>query len=425
MTWTGLFRNEVVNAQRQDTLGTVLIAAPWSRWLLGVIATSLSAAVLLFLFFGHYTRRESVSGQLVPSAGVLNVSAPSAGTVRKIYVKDGQHVKAGDLLVEITTDQSSIAFGDTHIAVEKQLAAQRDRLHADLLDQHAMSDQQALALRAKISLLGAELDRIAEQLAIQQQQMTSNETLLDRIKPLESKGYVSALQIQQQESAVFEAKSQFKALVRQQLDIRQQQDSAKQQLAQLPLDMASKQNETQRQLATVAQSEAQNETERAIVLRAPGEGLVSAVLLKEGQMASTSQPLLSILPDGASLQAQLLVSSRAVGFIEPGNQVVLRYQAFPYQKFGQQYGRIIDISRSALTPAEIAALEGKQSSEPLYRVTVALDSQKIMAYGEMEDVKSGMALDADILMERRRLIEWAFEPLYGIGQRLKGGVDHG
>ena len=273
----------------------------------------------------------------------------------------------------------------------------------------------------------SQLTQIAGQLAIQQKQVDSNQQLLMRIQPLAAKGYVSAVQIQQQETAVLDAQAQYKMLVRQQLDARQQLDVTQQQLAQIPLDDASKRNDTERQLASLTQSMAQNEMQRAVLLRAPRDGVVSTVLLKEGQMVSAGQPLLSILPAGSALQAQLLVPSRAIGFIEPGSRVVLRYQAFPYQKFGQQYGRVTDISRSALSPPDIAALMAQQSQqqESLYRIQVKLDSQQVLAYGKPESVKPGMALEADILMERRRLIEWVFEPLYGMVHHLAGGATHG
>ncbi|MEO5811763.1 MAG: HlyD family efflux transporter periplasmic adaptor subunit, partial [Rhodanobacter sp.] len=283
--------------------------------------------------------------------------------------------------------------------------------------------------RAKTKLLRAQLAQIAGQLAIQRQQVSSNQQMLDRMQPLAAKGYVSGLQIQQQRAASLNAQAQYKTLMRQQLDTQQQIDATQQQLAQLPLDVAGKVNDTQRQIATINQSMAQNEQQRAVVLRAPRAGVVSSVLLKEGQTVNTGQPLLSILPAGSTLQAQLLVPSRAIGFIEPGNHVVMRYRAFAYQKFGQQYGRVTDISRSALSQPDLAALFGAQPSqpqfEPLYRVQVALDSQSVLAYGKQESVKPGMALDADILMDRRRLIEWVFEPLYGMAHHLAGGAGNG
>ncbi|WP_425543704.1 HlyD family efflux transporter periplasmic adaptor subunit [Rhodanobacter caeni] len=148
------------------------------------------------------------------------------------------------------------------------------------------------------------------------------------------------------------------------------------------------------------------------------------MLPKPGQMVSAGQSLLSILPAGSALQAQLLVPSRAIGFIDPGSKVVLRYEAFPYQKFGQQYGEVADVSRGALGASDIAALIGQQSQQPLYRVQVTLDRSFVLAYGRREALKPGMALQADILMDRRRLLGWVFEPLYGMAHHLTGGA-HG
>jgi membrane fusion protein len=59
-----------------------------------------------------------------------------------------------------------------------------------------------------------------------------------------------------------------------------------------------------------------------------------------------------------------------------------------------------------------------QAGEPYYRVVVALDLQSVMAYGKAEPLKPGMLLEADILGERRRLIEWVFEPLYSLNGHL-------
>lgn len=125
------------------------------------------------------------------------------------------------------------------------------------------------------------------------------------------------------------------------------------------------------------------------------------------------------MPGNSRLQADLLVPSRAIGFIAPGDQVMLRYQAYPYQKFGHQRGTVAAISRSALTSNELGALIGNaQQGEPYYRVTVRLAKQAITAYGKPEPLKPGMLLDADILGEKRRLIEWVFEPLYSIQGRV-------
>ena len=84
--------------------------------------------------------------------------------------------------------------------------------------------------------------------------------------------------------------------------------------------------------------------------RRRSSGLVANRLVEPGQAVQAGQPLVSLLPEGSVLQAQLLVPSRAIGFIEEGDRVLLRYQAYPYQKFGHHVGRVVRISRSALGP---------------------------------------------------------------------------
>jgi membrane fusion protein len=93
--------------------------------------------------------------------------------------------------------------------------------------------------------------------------------------------------------------------------------------------------------------------------------------------------------------------------------VLLRYQAYPYQKFGHHVGQVVRISRSALTPERGAASAG---AEPFYRVLVSLARQTVTAYGEEEPLRPGMVLEADILGEHRRLVEWVLEPLYTLGR---------
>ena len=130
----------------------------------------------------------------------------------------------------------------------------------------------------------------------------------------------------------------------------------------------------------------------------------------------------SLLPAGAKLQAQLFAPSSAIGFLRPDQKVQLRYQAFPYQKFGHQSGAVVQVSRSPLQATELAGLPLQAaaggSAEPLYRITVRLDQQSVAAYGQAQALSPGMQLEADVLLDKRRLIEWLFEPVLGIAGRV-------
>lgn len=96
--------------------------------------------------------------------------------------------------------------------------------------------------------------------------------------------------------------------------------------------------------------------------------------------------------------------------------MILRYPAFPYQKFGQKRGRVLEISRSGTAASELTNRLGRTISEPLYRVLVALDQQSVTAYGKVESLRAGMMVDADILLDRRRLV---LEPLFRMQSSLK------
>jgi len=129
------------------------------------------------------------------------------------------------------------------------------------------------------------------------------------------------------------------------------------------------------------------------------------------------------VPKGAVLQAHLYAPSRAIGFVQPGADVLMRYQAYPYEKFGHAHGKVLSVSKTALPGNEIswlgnAASGNPQNNEPLYRVVVQLDAQTIMAYGKEQQLQAGMMLQADILQENRRLYEWVLEPLYSLTGKL-------
>ena len=192
-----------------------------------------------------------------------------------------------------------------------------------------------------------------------------------------------------------------------------------QEIDELPGSRLMQESTLRVDLALLAQDAVENEARGALVVSTPVAGIIANQLVEPGQSVLAGQPILNLLPAGSALEANLLVPSRAIGFIAEGNRVQLRYQAFPYQKFGHQTGIVTRVGRNALSGNELGALaDAVRASGPFYRVTVSLNSQTVMAYGKREALKPGMLLEADVLGERRRLIEWVFEPLYALKGRL-------
>jgi membrane fusion protein len=124
------------------------------------------------------------------------------------------------------------------------------------------------------------------------------------------------------------------------------------------------------------------------------------------------------LPEDAKLEAHLFAPSRSIGFVRSGQPVLLRYPAFPSQKFGSQHAHVVAVSRNALTAGDLGFTPPEGGREALYRIRASLDSQQILAYGKPEALQAGMLVEADILLDRRRLIEWIFDPLLSLTGRL-------
>jgi membrane fusion protein len=415
-----LFRSEVTEQNSHDWLGSVQVATPVSQRMWTIAALTIAAAIVGWLIFGSYTRREHVSGLLVPQAGLIAVTSSSVGIVRSVLVAEGERVNADEPLITLSGEHTSETLGDTGTNISVQLRSQQSELQTDIADTQKLAIQQGADVRNQLRKLNGQLRKIEDQIDIQEQQVQMEQGLLDKITPLLAKGYILLFQVQQERSNLLSAETQAKALQQQHFSIEQQVVSLHDQLDQLPLATAVKLDDLRRQSAQIEQTLEQNEAGRASVVRAPKEGIVSSLLVRPGQAIGMGQSMLAIVPVDSPLEAQLLVPSKSVGFVHPGTQVIMHYQPFPYQKFGLQPGIVRKVSNSALSPSEVATLLGAQPqvTEPQYRVLVNLAAQHIEVYGHDELLKPGMAVDGDLLLDRRHIVEWIFEPLYAAGRRF-------
>jgi membrane fusion protein len=413
-----LFRQEALEANRERVLGAAGIYTPPWRWLMIGVVVALTLSILALLIFGSYTKREQVTGQLVPSSGLPTLVPQVTGTVVRIMVHEGQAVTRDTPLMEISSEVQT-TLGATGTGVHQQLDVQRTRLDNDLSNQPRLDEEERRGLQTRREMLRDQLSQLDLQKTQRARQAGLAERQLDKMRAMHEQDYVSSNQVEEQESTLLDAQARLHDVQRQRLDVQQQLAQIEQQLRELPLKAQLKRNEVERQLADVQRALVENEAHRSVLLRAPQDGTVAALLVKTGQMVTGQQSVITLMPQGSRLEARLMVPSRAIGFVREGGKVVLRYPAYPYQKFGQQFGQISEISRAALSPQEVAMLTGQNTvQEQHYRVDVKLDQQDILAYGRSEALKPGMAVEADILLDHRHLYEWVLEPLLAIGRRV-------
>lgn len=412
-----LFRPEAQAAQSQAWLGAVQLHRPVAlRWLT-LLALGGVVAVGAFLFSNEYTRKARVNGLLVPERGVLRLSVPQSATVLSRPVADGQRVKAGDVLFVLSLD-SADPTGDGLVQTLDE--RERSLRHAQQ-QQRELARAQGQALQARIATLARTVQQADAELKLHAERETLAQQSLGRLEALAKDQFVSSAQVQNKREELLGLQAQRQALARERENLQREALVLQSELLALPLRSEVQQGELARDRAALKAQGLETEARRRLVLRAPSDGLMSTVLAEPGQVVQAGTQLASLLPAQTPLQAHLYAPSSAVGFLRPQQSVLLRYQAFPYQKFGQQEGQVLQVARTPLQASELAQLglpAAMAQGEPMYRITVQLQRQSVPAYGQEQDLSPGMLLEADVLLERRRLIEWIFEPLLSLARRV-------
>ena len=376
-------------------------------------------AIAAFLFVGEYTRKARVTGLLVPDRGLIRLVSPQPATVIESHVSEGRPVKAGDVLYVLSVEQFTPS-GNAQSAVQDSLRARERSLQSANAQQMALERERLSAIDRQIDSMRNELAQMDSEMQLQEQRLVLARQALARLESLRGENFVSAAQVQTKTEEILGLQAQMQSLIRQRAVHQREIGDLSARRREIPLQTQALQGVIERDMAELAQQNAENEARRRVVVRAPQDGVVSGVVAQPGQAVTPTTALATLLPADARLQAHLFAPSSAVGFLRNQQAVQLRYQAFPYQKFGVQTGQVVQVSRSPLQPSELGSVaQGTQQvGEPLYRITVVLDQQSINAYGQAQSLVPGMQLEADVLLDRRRLIEWIFEPVLGVAGRV-------
>lgn len=412
---TPLFRQEALDHQRDPVRGSVLLAAsPRSAWM-AVAAFTVAALLITYAWIGEYTRKAHVQGYLAPNKGLIKVYPQVHGTLVDRRVGEGQRVHKGDVLAVISTERASLSVRAANDATIKLLRERQASLEKELDSRRHLDEVRARRIADQLANLQEEQGQLDAAITTVAKRLQAAEREAQRFETLADDGFVAATQIQQQRDRVLDQQGRLQVLQRDRVALLGRQNDLHSEQTTAKLEGESAQAELRRRIVKLRQELTEYASNSDVVIAAPADGLVSAVLMAPGQQTRPDAPLLSIIPAGAALQAKLLVPSHAIGFIAPRQPVALRYGAFPYQRFGHYHGVVESIAKSLLLPGDAdlpLALK-----EPAYLVTVTLAEQSVRAYGNAFTLRAGMALDADVMLDRRSIIEWIFDPLFSLVQR--------
>ena len=417
---TPLFRTEALEARSPQQAGEiVLIPGVSSRWI-AMAALIVVLILSLLVGLGTYTRRSTVSGQLYPSQGLIRVTAAQPGVVVERQVRDGQLVKQGHVLFVLSGDRAGPDALAYQRGIASQIESRRRSLEDDLRRSAVAERLEQEQLRRRVGSLRAELEQVGRQANQIALRVKGAEDAFRRYEGLFMRGYASRDELLPKEADLNELRGRLQGSRRDALVLDRDLAAADRELEALPTRYASQRSELERAILLAQQEFTEIEARRRVVVAAPADGQVTLLQAEIGQSVDVGRALAHLVPASTSLVARLYAPSRAAGFIRPGEPVLLRFDAFPYQRFGQFSGKVLSVSTAAVTAIDIPGfMPGPElAGQPLFEIAVTLPEQSIGNAGRRLPLQSGMRVEADLLHETRRLYEWILEPLYTARSRV-------
>jgi membrane fusion protein len=412
-----LFRQEAIDAQREKLLGEVSLARPVPLAAFTGVAILFAALLVSFSVWGEYSRRERVDGFLALDSGAARLLAPGAGTITDILAKEGDEVQAGQPLIRLSYERGTASGATSGELVQREISERIIGLEREQQQVRTLGAQQAEILRRKIEDLQRELAQFEIEIKAQQSRLASARNEFQRAEELFNDKFYSESKLIEFRNNVLDQQVKLEGLRRQRAGVERELSATRAELPTIDMKVQTQIDQVKRQISELQQGSVQEEAKRENVIRAPIAGVLTNIAANRGEAVADEAPLAVVVPKGSGLHAQLLVPTRAIGFVQPGQAVVLRYDAFPFQRFGQYGGKVERVSETVWSPGE--RVGPMTVREPVYRVDVRLDSQYIATGGQKLSLRPGMSVNADILQEKRKVWEWVFEPILSLKGRLQ------
>ncbi len=372
-------------------------------------------------------------GRLVPKGQVYKIDPVDSGKITRIAVKEGQAVKAGQVLVEIDTQ---LAVGEIQrlqqmLTADKmqlsQMQALLDRTHLEAETRAAIADADSQAQKAAIAETKAKMSTTQKLLTQLQSDLAAYKARQERLRPFVEQGAIAREQmfeaeqaVRERQRAITESQGELKQglaeanrlqaeLVQKQAEKRTTQLEAQQRTQQLEVEMTqlkAKITETMNLLHSATTKLTQ------YFLRAPVDGFVSSLNVQNiGQVVQPGQTVAQMAPHQVPLVLSAILPNQEAGFVKQGMPVQVKLDAYPYQDYGIVPGKVISISPDAKQDERLG---------PVYTVEVALARNYVTTNNQTIKFKPGQTAVAEIVIRRRRIVDVLLDP---IKQIQKGGIN--
>jgi len=407
--------------------------APLSRAML-IFIVVFAATMITWASIGKMDIVVTAMGKVVPMGKVKVIQPLDTGIVRKIYVRDGQVVRAGEVLIELDSTESSAdhrALNEELLAAEIEVArltAQirnqshilppREGLDEALINKHTRilnnalqaQHQKILTLESEINRGQADMAATASSVARLEDSLRLSKKLFSQKQRLAKSGIITRAELIQAEIDMVNARKSLQTernrlkeaeALHQKAEenIKYTEAEYRHELLTLLSDAEKEQNRLAEQMVKI-----QNRQTNSL-LKAPVDGIVQQLAINTvGGVVTAAQPLMVIVPIDGGLEIEANVLNKDIGFIEPGQPASVKIDAYPFTRHGDLTGSLEWIGQDAVLDNTMG---------PVYPIRVSVDSYELpnVVNGRKGYIAPGMTVTIDVTTGERRVIEFFLGPI--------------
>ncbi|EKG6599427.1 HlyD family secretion protein [Salmonella enterica] len=383
---------------------------------------------MTFVIMGSYTRRVNVSGEITTWPRPVNIYSSVQGFIVKQFVTEGQEIRKGEPVYQIDVSRSTssgVVSDNQRKDIENQIvrianiiSRLEDSKKATLqtLEKQKMQYQEAFERSTAI------VRRAEEGIIIMKNNMNNYRTY-------QKKGLINKDQLTNQTALYYQQQNNLLSLSGQNEQNALQITSLESQIKIQAADFDNRIYQMELQRYELQKELINTDVNGEVIIRALSDGKIDSLSVTVGQMVSAGDSLLQIIPD--KIKDHYLVfwaPNDAVPYINPGDRVNIRYEAFPAEKFGQFAATVLLVSKTPASSQEMLTYQGapknnQNTSVPYYKIVVRPDLQEIRYDGKFLPIENGMKAQGTLFLEKRKIYQWMLSPFYDMKHSATGPVN--
>ncbi|WP_310608508.1 HlyD family secretion protein [Buttiauxella brennerae] len=424
-----LFRQEAIEQQKAKWAGNALLVRGYPAWV--VASTCLFSIIILaaMLIFGSYTRRINIQGEIVTQPRAVTLYAPQQGVIASMHVQTGQIIKKGTPLYQLDVSRETHSGNVTATvtaAINKQIA------DVQSIIEKLRENQKITSATLEKQISETESGNKKAELMVKDSAAGMN-AMGSSMKTYEEylhKGLINKDQFNNQRYLYYQQQNSYQSLNSQLIQEKFKLSTLRSQLTTGAADFDNQIAQYQFQLGELQRQLTEADAGGSLIVHAPVDGVVTSLNVTSGQMVAPGDSITQLVPaDINAWHLVLWLPNDSLPYVAAGDNINIRYDAFPYQKFGQFTGHILSIS-AVPSPVQEMATYGSTPRNPggssdlsWYKVTVALDRNSFEIAGREIFLTNGMRAEATLFLETRQIYQWMLSPFYDIKKSITGPVN--